>query len=139
MEIIMSRKKSVTINSGGGPVFTEKVDNRDGKITGRSDKHYHGLSDHEVLRLFENLIQKVEQHPKLSNSDKKDAKAEIEEIRQELTRKEQADESFLMRRFRNLAQMAPDILEVTLATITNPALGLGVFAKKLAEKARATL
>jgi len=41
-----------------------------------------------------------------------------------------------MRRFRNLARMAPDILEVTLATITNPILGYGVIAKKIAAKAK---
>src|SRR6266511_4687567 len=132
----MPKKDSISINSGGGPVFTDKVDNRGGIIRGRSDKYSSVFTADEVSKLFENLFATIDQHPRLSQNDKADAKVDIQEIRQELEKKEKADESFLMRRFRNLARMAPDILEVTLATIVHPALGLGVFAKKLAEKAR---
>lgn len=134
----MAKKESITIKSGGGPVFTEKVDNRGGKIMGRSDRYSNGFSSDEVSNLFDNLFAKIDEHPRLSKTDKADARIEITEIRQELEKKEQADEGFLMHRFRNLARMAPDILEVTLSTITNPVLGLGVFAKKLADKARAS-
>ncbi len=46
------------------------------------------------------------------------------------------DESFLSRRFRNIARVAPDILDVVVATLTNPLAGLGLVATKIAEKAR---
>ncbi|PWB69651.1 MAG: hypothetical protein C3F07_19200 [Anaerolineales bacterium] len=134
----MNKKRKFHINSNGGPVFTGKVDNRQGIIKGRSDTYITGLQKDEISKLYKSIIEKIDQHPKLSDDDKSDAKKEIEEIRQELTKKEQANESFLMRRFRNLARMAPDILEVTLATISHPALGLGLFAKKLAKKAKST-
>ena len=44
------------------------------------------------------------------------------------------DEGFLSRRLRNIARMAPDVLDVVVATLANPLAGLGVAAKKLAEK-----
>lgn len=133
----MSKENPISVNSGGGPVFTGKVDNRGGRIQGRSDT-YAGLNTDDIARLFDELLAKIDQHPRLSRNDKADARVDVQEIQQELEKKEKADEGFLMRRFRNLARMAPDILEVTLATITHPALGLGVFAKKLAEKARSS-
>jgi hypothetical protein len=64
-------------------------------------------------------------------------RTEIEELRQELGKKGKANEGSLMRRLRNIGRMAPDILEVTLATIANPIAGFGVIAKKVAEKAKA--
>jgi hypothetical protein len=46
------------------------------------------------------------------------------------------DEGFLARRFRNIARMAPDVLDVVVATLGNPLAGLGVAVKKIAEKAK---
>jgi hypothetical protein len=134
----MSKKDSININSGGGPVFTGKVDNRKGKISGRSNKYSNGLNGDEVFKLFNSLFVTIDQHSKLSKNDKADLKEEIQEIRQELTKKRQADEGLIMRRLRNSGRMAPDILEVTLATIINPMAGFGVIAKKVAEKAKAS-
>jgi len=131
----MKKSSKVTVNSAGGPVFLNNVDNN-GTITGRIDMQNRGLDSKGAIRLFNDLFKTIERHKNLSVEDKVDLRAEIEELRKELTKKEKADETFLMRRLRNISRMAPDILEVTLATIVHPALGLGVFAKKLAEKAR---
>ncbi len=49
---------------------------------------------------------------------------------------EKVDEGFLSRRFRNIARMAPDVLDLVVATLANPLAGLGVTVKKLAEKAK---
>jgi hypothetical protein len=46
------------------------------------------------------------------------------------------DEGFLSRHFRNIARMAPDLLDVIVATLTNSLAGLGVAVKKIADKAR---
>ena len=46
------------------------------------------------------------------------------------------EESSLSRHFRNIARMAPDILDVVVATLGNPLAGLGVAVKKIAEKAK---
>jgi hypothetical protein len=46
------------------------------------------------------------------------------------------DKSFLSRRFRNIARMAPDVLDLVVAMLANPLAGLGVVVKKVAEKAK---
>jgi len=131
----MPKKDRVTINSGGGPIFLDKVNNQ-GVIKGRSDIHHKGMNAKEAARLFDDLFSAIERHSKLSREEKVDLRTEIEELRQELSKKDKANESFLMRRLRNIGRMAPDILKVTLATIINPVLGYEVIANKIAEKAK---
>jgi hypothetical protein len=64
----------------------------------------------------------------------------VKEIQSTVTeaaqKNEKIDESFLSRRFRNIARMAPDLLDVVVATLGNPLAGLGVAVKKIAEKAK---
>ena len=133
----MRKKDKVNINSGGGPVFLGKVDNR-GIIKGRNDIHQRGLNADEATRLFNDLFKTIEHHSRLSVEDKADLRTEIEELHKELGKKEKANESFLLRRLRNIKRMAPDILEVTLATITHPVAGFGIVAKKVASKIKAS-
>ena len=40
------------------------------------------------------------------------------------------------KRFCNIARMAPDVLDVIVATLGNPLAGLGVAVKKIAERAK---
>ncbi len=47
--------------------------------------------------------------------DKEDLKAEVQDLQTEVAKGEEANESFLERRLRNIKRMAPDILE-TIAT-----------------------
>jgi hypothetical protein len=49
---------------------------------------------------------------------------------------EKVDESFLSRRFRNIARVAPNVLDVIEATLASPLAGLGVAVKKIAEKTK---
>ena len=131
----MRKKDSVTINAAGGPVFLDKVNNQ-GVIKGRSDVNHKGMDAKKAADLFNDLFKAIGNHSKLSQEEKADLKAEVEELRQELSKKNKASESLLMRRLRNIGRMAPDILDVTLATILNPVLGYGVVAKKIAAKAK---
>jgi hypothetical protein len=78
--------------------------------------------------------------PNTSPADKADLKAEVQEVqsavKQATTKTEGIDENFLSRHFRNIARMAPDILDVVVATLGNPLAGIGVAIKKIAEKAK---
>ena len=75
-----------------------------------------------------------------SPSSREDMKAEVKEIETAVTeaaqKNEKVDEGFIARRFRNLARMAPDMLDVIAAMLASPLAGLGVAAKKIAEKAK---
>jgi hypothetical protein len=93
--------------------------------------------DHNMVNSsssFAPLYQFIEEHPQLPPSDKEDLKAEVEELESEVQKGDQADESFLSRRLRNIQRIAPDVLDVALTTLGNPVAGLGMVAKKVVQK-----
>jgi hypothetical protein len=99
-----------------------------------------GLSGAEIKQLFDGLYSQIDARANTSPADKEDIKAEVKEIQSTVTtaaqKNEKIDEGFLSRRFRNIARMAPDVLDVVVATLGNPLAGLGVAVKKIAEKAK---
>ncbi len=99
-----------------------------------------GLSAAEIKQLFDGLYKDIDARAELPKADKEDVKAEVKEIQSTVTqaaqKNEKLDEGFLSRRFRNIARMAPDLLDVVVATLGNPLAGLGVAVKKIAEKAK---
>lgn len=99
-----------------------------------------GLSAADIKQLFNSVNTKIDALPQLDQAVKEDAKEEVKDIQENITEavtnKGNLDESFLTRRFRSIARMAPDILDVVVATITNPLGGVGVAVKKIANKAK---
>ena len=99
-----------------------------------------GLSAAEIKQLFDGLYAEIDRRANTSTADKEDVKAEVKEIQSTVTeaaqKNEKVDEGFMARRFRNIARMAPDVLDVVVATLGNPLAGLGVAVKKIAEKAK---
>jgi len=99
-----------------------------------------GLSAPEIKQLFDEIYTKIESHTETSSADKEDLKAEVKDIQSTVSeaakKNEKVDERFLSRRFRNIARMAPDVLDVVVATLGNPLAGLGVAVKKIADKAK---
>ena len=125
-------KSSVNINgnvdTGGGDIAGRDINKRDVSQT-------HGLQAEDVRELFTPIYELIEQKSDLSDDDKNDLKDIVEEINDEAVKGEEADEKKLGRNLRFIARMAPDILDVTLKTIANPALGLAAVAQKIASKA----
>lgn len=117
---------SGNVNVAGGNITTHRT------VT--------GLSAAEIKQLFDGLYAEIDKRANTSVADKEDIKAEVKEIQSTVTeaaqKNEKVDESFLSRRFRNIARMAPDMLDVVVATLGNPLAGLGVAVKKIAEKAK---
>jgi hypothetical protein len=99
-----------------------------------------GLSTREIKQLFDELYTKLEARPNTPAADKEDLKTDVKEIQTAVTEAAQkngkVDEGFLARRFRNIARMAPDVLDMVVAMLANPLAGLGVAVKKIAEKAK---
>ena len=87
----------------------------------------------ELVPLFEIIKKTVDKHDKLTPADKKDVKAELQEIQTALA-KPQPDETFLARRFRNIRRMAPEIVEVAFETLKNPMGGVAEVIKRVAAK-----
>jgi hypothetical protein len=137
-EVLMAKKKSDTsitignisgvsgeVNVAGGDIYIKKTT---------------GLSAEDFGKLFEQLNATIDARPNTPPADKADLKAEVQEIHEAVKKageeQKPPDESFLARHFRNIARMAPDILDVVVATLGNPLAGLGVAVKKIAEKAK---
>lgn len=85
--------------------------------------------------LFEDILKKIEQRPDTPPEDTDDLKTNVQEFKAEAEKNDEADESFLARRLRNIERIAPDIGEVLLASLVNPAAGFALVVKKVAERA----
>jgi len=124
--------KNVKVDKGGvyvgGKVQVINI------VTGDHNKLANQESSREAL--FTDLIKAIEQRPNTSREDKEDLKTNVAEIKTEAEKGQQIDESFLARRLRNIERIAPDIAEVVLATIANPAAGFATVVRKIAERAR---
>ncbi len=99
-----------------------------------------GLSAAEIDQLFDRIHGAVEQRADSSPADKVQLNAEVHQIQSVVAQASKTggkvDEGPLMVHFRNIARMAPDILDVVVATLANPLAGLGVAARKIAAKAK---
>src|SRR5688572_17409832 len=133
-----SRGKGGGINVGDISDVSGTVNIAGGNVT----THYTttGLSGPEIQQLFDTLYSRIESRPQTSPAQKDDLKSEVQEIQITLTeaieKNREVDESFLSRRFRNIARMAPDVVDVIVATLANPLAGLGAIVKKVAQKAK---
>lgn len=107
--VAIGRESSATVNQGG--------------TTPRED-------------LFQDIYRRLEEMEKPDRQTVEDAKEVVREIEQEAEKEEKADESLLARKFRMLARMGPDILDVVTATMISPAAGITMVVKKVAAKAR---
>jgi hypothetical protein len=105
-----------------------------------TDQSTTGLSAAEVSKLFGQIYTTIDSRANTPAGNKEDLKSDVREIQSAVTaaaqKKEDVDEGFVLRRFRNIARMAPDLLDVVVATLANPLAGLGVAVKKMADKAK---
>jgi hypothetical protein len=62
----------------------------------------------------------------------------VEQVVKEAEKGEEADPSRIERLLNTISAMAPDILDVAVATLGNPLAGIGLAIKKIGEKAKVT-
>lgn len=121
--------KNVRVDRGG--VFVGGDVHGSNIVTG--DHNRVGNDEAVGNTLFAEIVRQIEGRPNTSSEDKEDLKANVAEIKTEAEKGEQADESFLRRRLRNIERIAPDIADVVLATLSNPVAGFATIVKKVAE------
>jgi len=119
---------SGSISSGG--IF---VQGRDAKVT---VNQYHGADAKELAGLFEKLYQHIDTRPADPNIDKEEIVDTIKKIEAEASKGEEANESKLGRWMGTLNKMAPDILDVALASLGGPVSGVTALLKKIADHAK---
>jgi hypothetical protein len=102
-----------------------------------------GLSADDVAKLFDSLYKRIESKPKEDQPAIKEAVDTIKEAAQaEVTQGIKPDEKAVTAAAKSLAVDAPDLLtdaaDVALATLANPAAGVIMLIRKIAEKAKAS-
>ncbi len=130
------KKPERPTHPSGGVNIGGHVNTGGGDITGRDhvEVHITGGVD-AAAQAFAPIYARIQRLEGLSETDRQDLTASAKEIQTEVAKGPKADEPTVQRRLREVGRMAPDILEVILSTLANPLLGLGLVAKKIAEKA----
>jgi hypothetical protein len=105
--------------------------------TGASAQVSQGISGAELADLFAQIRRQIEARPEDPDVDKAELTGTVDKVEQEVDKGEQANTNKLSRWLGNLAEMAPDIFEVTVATLVNPAVGVATVIRKVAQKAQA--
>ena len=107
------RHKSVTINQSTGPALDE------------------------VAALFNNIYKHIEARPPDPNVDKEEITETVQKIQEEASKGEQdANETKLSRWIDSLNKIAPDVIDVALASLGGPVSGITAVLKKIADRAR---
>jgi hypothetical protein len=132
------QSKQTSVKVGNISDISGNLNIAGGNIT--AHQAMYGLSAGEIKQLFDSLYSAIETRSNTPTLTKEDLKAEVQEIQTTVTeavkKNAKIDESFLSRRFRNIARMAPDILDVVTAALANPGLGISIAVKKIADKAK---
>jgi hypothetical protein len=128
-----------SISSTGGDVVqgNKIIVSSGSKYVGGDDNSVTGWSAKDVENFFAKVTQKIDAKPELAPTDKEDLKAEVQDLQTEVAKGEEANESFLERRLRNIKRMAPDILETIATTLADPKAGLAMVIRKVMIKAKA--
>lgn len=95
-----------------------------------------GTNAQDVAAAFAQIYAAIAARPFPTETDAQEVREAVEIIEAENEKGDEANEKVIRLSFRTLAQMAPDILEVVVATFANPMLGISLVVKKIAEKAK---
>lgn len=79
---------------------------------------------------------KIDALTALDDEEKADLKKNVERVTQEAAKGEQAEPGKIERWLNTLGAMAPDILEVTAATLQNPFAGVGLVLQKINDRVK---
>jgi len=102
-------------------------------VMGNNNKVSNSTTTVSISVMFDEIHQKLSANQTIQPEDKKEVEADLKEMKAELA-KEEPDESFLARRYRNIKKMAPDIAAVALETLKNPLGGVAELITRVAKK-----
>lgn len=133
------KKARNTDSSQGGDVI--KVNNQGAHsaiAAGRNAKALISGADFapELKTWQETMEKRIEAVEGLLPADKSDLKDSVAKVAEEVSKGKEADTGRLERLLNAIGSLAPDILDVAIATIASPLAGLGLVAKKIGDKAK---
>ncbi|HEX6383770.1 MAG TPA: hypothetical protein VF177_03775 [Anaerolineae bacterium] len=123
---------------GGDQIEVGDISGSSGVAIGRGAEArvQQGVSGQELAQIFDIVYRRIEERPEHSDVDKEDIVAEVQRIEKEAAKKEQANPNRLESWLRNLANMAPDILDVMAASLGGPVSGTTAVLAKIINKVR---
>lgn len=96
-----------------------------------------GPASDEIATLFNKLYQHIESRAPDPNVDKEEIVETVQKIQAEAAKGEkEANEAKLARWLDTLSNMAPDVIDVALASLGGPVSGITAVLKKISERAR---
>jgi redox-regulated HSP33 family molecular chaperone len=125
------RKNNAQSISAGGSNYFEEVNIRNSQVAGRDLISVHTESTRQA---FSTVYQAIAERQNTSPQEKDELKSLVKDAEEEIKQAE-PNERLLTRVFKDIQKMAPDILEVALASLASPAAGLSLAAKKVLDKA----
>ncbi len=102
-------------------------------VMGNNNKVSNSTTTVKISVMFDQINQTLSANQNIQPEDKKEVQADLKEMQAELE-KDEPDETFLARRYRNLKKMAPDIAAVALETLKNPLGGVAELITRVAKK-----
>ena len=124
-------------NNGGPRVGDGRTINSSSKVRGDNIlAGSHPMVSNQgvnIAPLFQTIAQYIDSHPKLQAGKKQDAKKQLNEIQTALE-EPKPDENFIVRRFRNLKRMSPDIVDVFFESLKNFPGDAAEVIKRVAKK-----
>ena len=90
----------------------------------------------ELTNLFSQIYQELKSRPVNPAINKTIIRQQVKLIENETSKGEKADQSKLGHLFEFLEQIAPDIVDVFIASLGGPVSGFSVVLKKIAERAK---
>jgi hypothetical protein len=124
---------------GGDKITVGDISGSTGVAIGRGAQATvtQGLGGEDIARLFAEIYQQIEARPEDPDVDKEELTETVQKVQEEAAKGEEANPNKVERWLRFLGSMAPDILDVTVACLTNPVAGVATAIRKIAENAQA--
>jgi hypothetical protein len=100
---------------------------------------YQGIQGSELAPLFDKVYKSIESLPEAKPAEKQEIAETAKRIEMEVAEQgEKANQSSLQRWMDNIQQMAPDIVDVILASLGGPISAATAVLKKIAERSKQT-
>lgn len=123
---------------GGDQISVGDISDSEGVAIGRGARVEirSGIGTKELAQLFSPIYKKIESRPPDPSVEKEEITDRVKRIEKEVATGEKAEPTKVERWLRNLAAMAPDILDVTVAALTSPIAGISMAIRKIAQKVK---
>lgn len=118
----------------GGINIKGNVTIRNSKIAGRDNVEKKVVN---VNLSFAPVYHALNESATISPETKKTVEENVKQVEQEVKKGDKAKPSFVQERLQNILKMAPDIGEIVVATLLNPAGGISLAVKKVVKKFQA--